>query len=318
MADTITRVLLNSGIETTERLCSVGAADLRFAQIAEVGEGPIPWMDGWFLSFFFDLDGRGKRVPGAAFFQLAPEPGLSKKPPVMAMACWDAKVSAQAWANAASSYHVLESVLRAMGMWMDMPKAPPTVPWLVVWRTPFFNLVPSKVSSLFRGVERGVMRALIGPGSAEPGNARITPPAPDAHRAVAHFNRLAKRFPALSRQVDTFLSGRGRDLPDWPAWCLLPMAAWMAIATGGREPSGGKFDPMRNGQIAADMQQLAAIGAWRYSQGIYRVDADLLASLQGSVVKGSLPSEVLFRLPEWSLYVETLGACFTLMERITR
>jgi hypothetical protein len=45
------------------------------------------------------------------------------------------------------------------------------------------------------------MRALIGPGSAEPGNARITPRSPDAHRAVAHLNRLAKRFPALRPQA---------------------------------------------------------------------------------------------------------------------
>lgn len=52
---------------------------------------------------------------------------------------------------------------------------------------------------------------------------------------------------------------------------------------------------------------MAALGPWRYSQGIYRFDEDVLASIAGTVPSGEMPTEVLYRLPEWSVYIETPG-----------
>lgn len=62
--------------------------------------------------------------------------------------------------------------------------------------------------------------------------------------------------------------------------------------------------------LVHSVMQIAAIGAWRYGQGIYRFDPELLPALLDSPVSGSLPSEVLYRLPEWSIYVETPGMCW--------
>jgi hypothetical protein len=119
------------------------------------------------------------------------------------------------------------------------------------------------------------------------------------HRAIRQLNSLMKHYPGLSHQLDTFLLRRGKDLPDWPKSCFLPMAGWRAIA---RQRWGSNLFG-----VIADHQALSAIGTWRYSQGIYRIDPDLLAALTDSTVSGALPADLLFHMPEHSLYVETPG-----------
>lgn len=101
-----------------------------------------------------------------------------------------------------------------------------------------------------------------------------------------------------------FRAGRGRDLPKWPAWCFLPMAAWYAIVS---EDAGQIRVPPNRG---ADIGRLAAIGTWRYGQGIYQFDPDVFAALWDTRVTGDIPGDVLLRLPEWCVYVETAGKSF--------
>lgn len=95
------------------------------------------------------------------------------------------------------------------------------------------------------------------------------------------------------------MASRGKDLPAWPDWCFLPMAAWYAMVSAGNNMNTLPLD------LVGDVAKLAAVGSWRYSQGIYQVDSDMMAALKNSPVSGSLPSEVLYRLPEWCVYVET-------------
>ncbi len=52
---------------------------------------------------------------------------------------------------------------------------------------------------------------------------------------------------------------------------------------------------------------VAAVGTWRQTQGIYRIDPDVLEELWHTPVSGDLPTDVLERLPEWCVYVETPG-----------
>ncbi len=122
------------------------------------------------------------------------------------------------------------------------------------------------------------------------------------HRAVRLLDALVEHYPHLSRQLDALLQGRGKELPDWPSWCLMPMAGWATIVRHHHSS-----DPVR---MVLDTGRLSAIGTWRYSKGIYRFDADFLAAIADSTINGPLPSELLFRLPEWSLYVETPGMTF--------
>jgi hypothetical protein len=55
---------------------------------------------------------------------------------------------------------------------------------------------------------------------------------------------------------------------------------------------------------------VGALAAWRVSQGIYRFDPDLAAAVAETPPEGELPTELLYRLPEWCVYVETPGRTF--------
>lgn len=120
----------------------------------------------------------------------------------------------------------------------------------------------------------------------------------NTHRAVLHLQTAGAMYPKAWKQVEMFRRDRGKDLPNWPAWCFLPMAAWYAIVS-----EGGQL-PL---YLAPDIAKLAAIGTWRYTQGIYRFDDDIARELGNTLLTGDIPSEVLYRLPEWSVYIETPG-----------
>jgi hypothetical protein len=56
-----------------------------------------------------------------------------------------------------------------------------------------------------------------------------------------------------------------------------------------------------------DLAPLAALGAWRYTQGIYQFHPDILTAIMDTAPHGELPVDVLLRMPEWSIYIETPG-----------
>ena len=120
-------------------------------------------------------------------------------------------------------------------------------------------------------------------------------PTPEwVERPLRHLRSLPTRYPQIWQQVDDLRSRRSKDLPDWPQWCFLPMAGAYAIATQGRndvQPPG------------VDVGVIAALSAWRVSQGIYRFDPTLLDALWETPVEGDIPTEILERLPEWCCYV---------------
>jgi hypothetical protein len=121
-------------------------------------------------------------------------------------------------------------------------------------------------------------------------------------RPKQHLAAVGKRYPNAWRRVDEFRADRGRDgLPDWPEWCFLPLAGSYAIVS---EDSGGDYVPPER---IPDVARLAALAAWRVTQGIYRIDPDLYAALIDTPVSGDLPCSVLYRLPEWCIYIETPG-----------
>lgn len=117
-------------------------------------------------------------------------------------------------------------------------------------------------------------------------------------RPVQHLHTASKLYPNAWKQIDIFRQGRGKDLPEWPNWCFLPLAAWYAIVS-----EGGVMPPNR----VPDVGRLGALGAWRYSQGIYRFHPDVLDALTKTALDGEIPADVLLRLPEWCVYIETSG-----------
>jgi hypothetical protein len=117
-------------------------------------------------------------------------------------------------------------------------------------------------------------------------------------RPVELLTKVAQKYPKLWRHYEDMRAQRGKDLPDWPTWCYSPLAAAYAIVSGG----GSNSVAYEN---ATDIGLLGAVAAWRPTKGIYRFDPDLAKELIETPIKGEMPREVLYRLPEWCVYIET-------------
>lgn len=121
------------------------------------------------------------------------------------------------------------------------------------------------------------------------------------HFADDYLQGIGAKYPSAWKQVNEFRQGRGKDLPSWPDWCFMPMAAWYSIVSA--ENNIDQLTPM----LMPDVAKLSAIGTWRYTKGVYQFHPELFSEIIKSIVKGPLPSDVLTRLPEWSLFIETPG-----------
>ena len=120
-------------------------------------------------------------------------------------------------------------------------------------------------------------------------------------RPREHLTAAGQLYPAAWKAAEEFRADRGSDgLPDWPEWCYLPLAGWYAIVSGGGD---NRLGP----QLIGDVGRLAALGAWRVTQGIYRFDPALYEAVVATPIEGDLPRDVLYHLPEWCVYVETPG-----------
>ena len=107
------------------------------------------------------------------------------------------------------------------------------------------------------------------------------------------FSRL---YPDAWKQVDEFRASR-RELGDWPDWCFLPLAGIYAIVSKGKT--------LQSPNQAHYIGILRALAAWRVSQGIYRFDPTTYDALWKTTVTGDIPTDVLFHLPEWCVYIPT-------------
>jgi len=119
-------------------------------------------------------------------------------------------------------------------------------------------------------------------------------------RQTDHLAALSRRHPIAWAELARFHADRGAGLPDWPEYVYVPVAGAYAVVSRGS-------DRRLNKEEVGDIGRVAALGAWRQSQGIYRFDPDVLEALLETPVAGKLPSELLHRLPEWCVYIETPG-----------
>jgi len=120
-------------------------------------------------------------------------------------------------------------------------------------------------------------------------------------RPKRHLIAMGKRYPDAWRLVDDMRADRGISLPTWPEWCFIPLAGPYAIVSrGGALPL----------ELAEDVARLGALAAWRVTQGIYRFDPDLYRALLATPIQGNIPVDIILRLPEWCVYIETPGYMF--------
>ncbi len=118
------------------------------------------------------------------------------------------------------------------------------------------------------------------------------------NRQRQQVNQLKRHYPAAWQQADALRRDRRHE---WPDWCYVPIRHWRDIA----QPYWPAPQPTIDTMI--DVTRLAALGAWRVTQGIYRFDSDLYAALIDTPLTGDLPDDLLYRLPSWGVYIETPG-----------
>ena len=119
-----------------------------------------------------------------------------------------------------------------------------------------------------------------------------------AARLTGYVADMGRQYPTAWRTLDLLRARYGRH--GWPRWCFLPMSYASLIPD---RTETGDFDMNR-------IAQVAALGAWRVTQGIYRFDETVLDALWKTPVHGEIPSAVLCALPEWCVYIETPGRHF--------
>lgn len=123
-------------------------------------------------------------------------------------------------------------------------------------------------------------------------------------RARDHVITAGRLYPQVWKQADSLHGGRGRDLPDWPVWCYLPIAATQAIVAEDACVDGAWLH-LTHPERITDASRLAGLAAWRMTQGIYRFDSAVYDAVRDTPVVGDIPRDVLYRLPEWCVYIET-------------
>ncbi len=84
----------------------------------------------------------------------------------------------------------------------------------------------------------------------------------------------------------------------------MPLAGYIAILTRGAPIDVLNRMPVEEYlKILQECQRLAALAPWRIGQGIYEFHPRLFREVAETDLKGELPVELLFRLPEWCCYV---------------
>jgi len=124
-----------------------------------------------------------------------------------------------------------------------------------------------------------------------------------------------QRLEALSRDArwayDAIERRRAQGV-DWPANVFCPLAVVSEIfpdaIMSALGPAAARqllsAGPLR---LAQTLDPICTMAAWRMTQGIYRIDPAVYEAVVETPIDAELPAQVLERLPEWCIYVETPG-----------
>lgn len=115
---------------------------------------------------------------------------------------------------------------------------------------------------------------------------------------------IGRKWPKAWQQIKMIRAEKGKALPDWPDWCYVPITAGVAVATQGGPVNEQCYDAKLSPAV------IAAAAAWRVGQGVYRFDPVLYYTLLNQPLEGNLPCEVITRLPEFCVYIETYNIDF--------
>jgi hypothetical protein len=93
---------------------------------------------------------------------------------------------------------------------------------------------------------------------------------------------------------------------DWPDYIFVPMSKLPEICRY-MEDDGIKKLMIVRGAFSSIASAGMTFSTWRMTQGIYRFDETLYSELIRTRNSGAIPTDILIRLPEWCVYLETPG-----------
>jgi len=126
----------------------------------------------------------------------------------------------------------------------------------------------------------------------------MTIPAPQ-DRVKLYLRAIDDFFAGAEKLVTNARQQQMRKARQWPSYTFLPVGTWERIGE-----QTFQIDPM---WLYEFLNPLAALGAWRYTKGIYVFEPDMYAALMAKPFEGKPPLDALTRLPEWCLYIDTPG-----------
>lgn len=116
--------------------------------------------------------------------------------------------------------------------------------------------------------------------------------------------QLSQEFPFIWKDLEELWNWHRKAKTKWPEYCLLPSTVFTSLAiksTWHQDDYDKPLDTLTINLTGA----MEALGTWRYSKGVYRFDDSVYEAIIDAPTVGALPSEVICRLPEWSVYIET-------------
>ena len=110
-----------------------------------------------------------------------------------------------------------------------------------------------------------------------------------------------KKFNWLWRDVDEY---RRKFKDKWPAWCFLPLSVWHSLVLKSEPRLPQSSHSIKIGLVNALATSMAAVGAWRPTQGVYVFDKEAFEAIGKSDIDTQIPVEHILHLPAWSVYIK--------------
>ena len=92
-------------------------------------------------------------------------------------------------------------------------------------------------------------------------------------------------------------------LKNVPDWCIMPTMFPFFLFTS----RYGNAYYLRH---MDELMTMASMYIWRCSKGVYRFAPEIYDALVKQPLTGDIPTDCLYRLPEWAVYIETPGLVF--------
>jgi hypothetical protein len=109
-----------------------------------------------------------------------------------------------------------------------------------------------------------------------------------------HLNLISKKYPQAWKMIDGV---RKVSHVYEPSWCFTSIATCKEITSIYQEREGTNV-------TLGDNEKVAALAAWRYTQGIYEFEESIHEALTQSDLKSNLPVDIIKKLPEWCVYIK--------------